>query len=114
MAENNYAEYPQERRSQTRDTAKDCYRAEIRLVGVPVYELKLTDLSSTGACILVKKDSLLLNHLELEQNVMVKYYLEDRSKPTEAFKAEIRHITKAKEGRFKGHYLAGLSILMDS
>jgi hypothetical protein len=30
-----------------------------------------------------------------------------------AFEAEIRHITKVKEGRFKEQYLVGLSILND-
>jgi hypothetical protein len=30
-----------------------------------------------------------------------------------AFEAEIRHITKIKEGRFKEQYLVGLSILND-
>ena len=42
---------------------------------------------------------------------MVKYYLEDRNKPTEVFEAEVKYITKAKEGQFKGHYLVGLAIL---
>ena len=42
---------------------------------------------------------------------MVKYYLEDRNKPTEVFEAEVKYITKAKEGQFKGHFLVGLAIL---
>jgi hypothetical protein len=31
---------PEERRSENRQVAKDCYTAEIRLVGVPVHEVK--------------------------------------------------------------------------
>ena len=101
----------EERRSENRIDAKDSYRAEIRLVGVPVYEVRLKDLSSTGACILIKDNSSLLNHLWIGQKVTVKFYLEDRSKPTEMFTAKIRHITEIGNGRFKRHVSAGLSIL---
>jgi len=100
-----------EKRSEVRQKAKRCYHAEIRLVGVPVYEVKLKDLSTRGSCILVKEDSLLMNHLKTGQNVMVKYYLEDRDTPGKAFNATVRYITMAKEGQFKGHYLVGLAIL---
>jgi hypothetical protein len=101
----------EERRSENRQAVKDCYRAEIRLIGVPVYEVKLQDLSSKGACILFKDNSSLLNHLQIGQSLMVKYFFEDRSKPSEVFQAVIKHITEVKEGRFKGYYSAGLSIL---
>lgn len=100
-----------ERRSEFRAKAKRCYHAEIRLVGVPVYEVKLKDLSTRGSCILVKEDSLLINHLKTGQNVKVKYYLEDRDKPGKIFEATVKYLTKAKEGQFKGHYLVGLKIL---
>ena len=105
------AQMPEERRSENRIEAKDYYRAEIRLVGVPVYEVKIKDLSSKGACILVKDNSSLLHHLEIGQIVTVKFYLEDRSKPTEMFAAKIIHISEVENGRFKGHISAGLSIL---
>ena len=94
----------EERRSENRQGVKDCYRAEIRLVGVPVYEVKLQDLSSKGTCILFKDNSSLLNHLQTGQSLMVKYFFEDRSKPSEVFQAVVKHITEVKEGRFKGYY----------
>ena len=47
----------EDRRSESRQVAKDCYSAEIRLVGVPVHEVKLKDLSSKGASILFKDNS---------------------------------------------------------
>jgi len=103
--------YPKERRSIPRDKAKDCYSAEIRLAGVPVHEVKLIDLSSIGGCILVKEDSILLSNFAEELTLQVRYYLDDRTKPSYEFEAEIRHITKVKKGRFKGHYSVGLSIL---
>jgi hypothetical protein len=69
----------EERRSETRQVAKECYSAEIRLVGVPVYEVKLKNLSSKGACLLFQNNSSLLNHLLIGQELKVKYFFEDRS-----------------------------------
>lgn len=99
-----------DRRSDNRQSAKDYYRAEIRLVGVPVHEVRLKDLSSQGACVLILANSSLLKHLQVEQDLAVKFFLGDRSKPSEKFHAKIKHITQVKEGRFKGFFSAGLSI----
>jgi hypothetical protein len=104
-------EITEERRSENRQIAKDCYSAEIRIVGVPVYEVKLFDLSSRGASIILKNSSSLLNHLQIGQNLLTKYFFEDRSKPSEMFRAQVKHISEVKGGRFKGYYSAGLSIL---
>jgi hypothetical protein len=101
----------EERRSQKREAARYSYHAEIRLVGVPVYEVKIKDLSSNGASILVKKDSLLLNHLGVGKTISVKYYLGDRSKAVGPLTANITHLTQLEDGPFKGHFSAGLSIL---
>jgi hypothetical protein len=102
---------PEERRSENRQVAKDCYTAEIRLVGVPVHEVKLKDLSSKGASTLFQHDSSLFNHLQIGQDLLVKYFLEDRSKPSEMLQVKVKHVAEVKEGRFKGYYSAGLSIL---
>jgi hypothetical protein len=111
MAEHTPKGQPVERRSENRHPAKACYHAEVRLIGVPVHKVKLKDISSKGACIFFKDNSSLLNHLKIEQKVKVKYFLEERSEPSEMFQAKIKHITEVKEGRFKGNYSAGLSIL---
>jgi hypothetical protein len=103
-------EMTDEKRSQKREEAKYCYHAEIRLIGVPVYEVKIKDLSSNGASILVKKDSLLLNHLGIGKTISVKYYLGDRSKAFGPYKANIKHLTQFEAGRFKGHFSAGLAV----
>lgn len=101
----------EERRTQKREAAKYCDHAEIRLVGVPIYEVKIKDLSANGASILVKKDSLLLNHLGVGKIISVKYYLGDRSKAEGPFKANIIHLTQLEKGRFKEHFSAGLSVV---
>ena len=100
-----------EKRAEIRQKAQRCYHAEIRLVGVPVYEVKLKDLSTKGSCILVKEDSLLINHLKTGQKVMVKYYLENRDKAGKGFEATVKYIRMVNEGQFKGHYLVGLEKL---
>ena len=99
------------RRSESRQVAKDCYSAEIRLVGIPVHEVKLKDISSKGACFLFKDNSSLLSNLQIGQDLSVKYFLEDRSKPSEMLQVKVKHITEVTEGRFKGYYSAGLTIL---
>jgi hypothetical protein len=101
----------EERRSENRQVAKDCYSAEIRLVGVPVHEVKLKDLSSKGASILFQHNSSLFNNLQIGQDLTVKYFFEDRSKPSEMFQGKVKHITEVNEGRFKDYFSAGLSIL---
>ena len=101
----------EDRRSESRQNVKGYYTAEIRLVGVPLHEVKLKDLSSKGACIIFQDNSSLLNHLQIGKDLTVKYFLEDRSKPSKMFRAEVTHITEVKEGRFKVYYLVGLSIL---
>ena len=100
-----------EKRAEIRQKAQRCYHAEIRLVGVPVYEVKLKDFSTKGSCILIKQDSLLINHLKIGQTVKVKYYLDDRNKPGKIFEATVKYITMQEEGRYKGHYLVGLETL---
>ena len=100
-----------EKRSEVRQKAKRCYHAEIRLMGVPVYEVKIRDLSAKGSCVLVKEDSLLINYLKTGQNIMVKYYLENRDKTGKVFEATVKYVTMVEEGQFKGHYLVGLEIL---
>jgi hypothetical protein len=104
-------EMAEERRSEKRQAVKNSYRAELRMVGVPIYEMRLKDLSSKGACILFDESSSLMNALHIGQTFKIKYFFEDRSKPSDTFEAEVKHITKVKEGRFKGYYSAGLSIL---
>jgi hypothetical protein len=87
----------EDRRSENRQIAKDYYSAEIILVGVPVHEVKLKDISSKGACFLFKDNSSLLSNLQTGQDLKVKYFFEDRSKPSEMFQAKVKHITEVRE-----------------
>jgi outer membrane receptor for Fe3+-dicitrate len=76
-----------------------------------IYQFRIWNLSSRGICIVVKKDSDLLEHLKVGNILNMKYYPTDSSCPTEYLKTQIKHITKDKQGRFRNHVLVGLFIL---
>jgi len=101
-----------EKRSNSEGITEKYYSVEfsLRECGF-TYQFKIRDIPSKGACVLVKEGSNLLNYLEVGAVLELKYYTTNSSKPIEYLKTEIRHITKDEEGRFKGVYLVGLSIL---
>ena len=100
-----------ERRLVERTSTSSTYTAEIKLSAVPIHQLKLRDSSLHGACLVVKKDSSILNHLEVDQALNIRFHSSDRSSPAGIFKIEIRHITEGRPGRFDGHYLVGVQII---
>jgi len=103
---------PQERRSENRTIIIDrSYSVEINLGRpIPIYQLKLRDISGHGVCILVKEGSSILNHLEVDQVLEMKYWSESRSEPTGYLEAKVKYISKQDKGPFKKHYLIGLFI----
>jgi hypothetical protein len=101
-----------ERRSEPREIVDKFYSVEFSLKGIDsVYQFKIWNMSSRGMCVLIKEDSDVLKHLRAGDILDMKYYSSDALSPTEHLQTEIRHITKDEEGRFKGHFLVGLSIL---
>lgn len=103
---------PRERRSENRTLIIDrSYSVEINLGRpIPIYQLKLRDISGHGVCLLVKEGSSILDHLEVDQVLEMKYWSESRSEPTGYLKAQVKYISKQDEGPFKKHYLIGLFI----
>ena len=101
-----------ERRSEPRSIIDQYYSVEFSLSGCSfVYQFRIWNISLKGICVLVKEDSDLLNHVKVGDILNLKYYTTDSSKPIEFLKTEIKHITKDEQGRFKGVYSVGLSIL---
>jgi len=103
-----------ERRSESREPAKDCFNAEIKMLGFPIYQVKLTDISPTGAGIVVREDSSLLSLLTVGRILDVRFHSDEQEDPTHAvtqFKAEVEHISEVKKGRYKGHRLVGIRML---
>jgi c-di-GMP-binding flagellar brake protein YcgR len=77
------------------------------------YLFRLRDISQTGMGVLVKEDSDLLNQIRIGDAIDVKYNPVGRSDSPQFFKTEIRHISKAADGPYKGSTLLGLSIIED-
>lgn len=102
----------EEKRSEPRTVIDQYYSLDFSIGNESfLYQFKIWDLSSRGICLLIKEDSPVLDHLKVGDIVQMKYYEADSSKPGEYLKTEIIHITKDEEGRFKGHYIVGISIL---
>ena len=102
---------PVERRSEPRSDKLRNYRIEIKFVGEPVYQLRVRDVSSKGADILVKNDSAFLDMIEVGQILEVNFLSPKGSAPNGLYRAEIEHISNPPEGRYNGHRLVGISIL---
>jgi hypothetical protein len=101
-----------EKRSEPRIFPSQYHSVEITIKGLPyTYQFKIMDRSSQGLCVVVREDSEFLQYLKVGDIFDMKYYGEDPREPAELLKTEVRHITKDEEGRFKGHYLVGISIL---
>jgi hypothetical protein len=99
-----------EKRSAARKSADRSHRVEIKLPGIPAYQFKVKDLSVKGASVLIKEDSGLVPHLEVDQVLNVGYYTNNKRNPEISFKARIKHMTKADITPFSGHLLVGFTI----
>ena len=105
---------PPERRSENREPAKEDYNAEIKMLGYPVYQVKIADVSPAGAGIVVKADSSLLDVLTVGQVLDVRFHSgepETQSGAVKQFKAEVKHISEVRAGRYNGHRLVGIQVL---
>jgi len=101
-----------DRRSEERTLIDRYFSVEFSKKGLDaIYQFKIWNISVKGMCIMVKEDSALMGHLTVGDVLDMKYYPSDESGPLQKSKTEITHITKDVEGRFKGHYLVGLSII---
>ena len=100
-----------ERRARSRRTKLRNYRVEIKLIGAPIYQFRVKDVTPDGAGILIKEDSKFLSMVEVGQIVDADFISPKGTDPTGNYKVEIRHITKPNKEINKGHYLVGLSIL---
>ena len=87
------------------------YRIEIKLVGEPIYQFRVINVSAEGAGILIKDDSAFLNMIEIGQIVDVNFISPEGLNPSGMYTAEIKHITKTYKNERKGQRLVGLSIL---
>jgi len=101
-----------ERRSETRTLIDRYYSVEFSKKGMDaIYHFKIWNVSAKGLCIVVKEDSALMQYLTVGDVLDMKYYPTDETGAVEQLKTEITHITQNSAGKFKGHFLVGLSLL---
>ena len=101
-----------ENRGEARKIVDKYYSLEFSLKELaPVFQFRIWNISEKGMCILVRDDSMILEHIKVGQILKMKYYPSDQPGPAEVLETEVRHITRDEEGRFKGHYLLGLKVL---
>ena len=101
-----------ERRTEPRSTQPPSHRVEIKFPSVPVYQLKVHDVSSGGAGIIVRADSKFLTLVQIGQELNVNFLAPaDAATLSGHHKLRIKHISELEKGRFKGHRVVGISIL---
>ena len=100
-----------ENRAEPRSTELNNYRIEIKLIGQPIYQFRVMDVSTTGAGFLMLADSDFLSMIKIGKVINVNFISPKGSNPSGLHKTEIKHITEPKKDKNKGHYLVGISIL---
>jgi hypothetical protein len=102
---------PTERRHELRTTKLPNHRAEFKFTGVPVYQLKVRDLSAKGVGIVVRADSNFLKMIQVGQELDIKMIPGTGAAGAPDYqRSRIEHVSELKEGRFRGHMVVGLSI----
>ena len=76
-----------------------------------LYQFKLWNSESKPMFVLVKEGSDILSRIKVGHVFNMKYYSTDAGCPTTYRPTQIENITKENRGRFKGHYLVGLSFM---
>lgn len=74
------------------------------------YQFKIWNIDTDVMNIVIKEDSAIITRLKTGNRFNSKYYSDDTSYPMVILNTEISHITKVDEGKFKGHYIVGLSV----
>lgn len=101
-----------ERRSIDRSRVDQYSIVEFSVEGLAhLYQFKIWNISPLGVGVLVTEGSEVLKHLKVGDILDMKYYRQQPSEQPEQLKTEIKHITRDDQGRFKGNYLVGLSIV---
>ena len=100
-----------EKRADFRRTQLRNYRIEIKLIGEPIYQFRVTDVSLNGAGILIKEDSDFLDLIKVGQIVDADFISPQGTDPVGNHRVKIKHISKPVKGKNEGHCVVGLSIL---
>lgn len=112
MEQKNSAGHESCNRAEPRTIVNKYYSVECSFEGLEtVYQFRIWDLSEHGMCVLVREDSAVLTYLKEGETFNMKYYSADVPGKIEQLETKVRHISKDKQGRFKGHLMVGLQII---
>ena len=101
-----------ERRAEPRRPAEDYQYVEFQVkIPGPIYQFKLWDISDHGLCILIKDTSDILEKINIGDVINMSFHENMPNGASRQLTTKIAHITKKDSGKFKGHFLTGLSII---
>ncbi|OQY53240.1 MAG: hypothetical protein B6230_00820 [Desulfobacteraceae bacterium 4572_89] len=78
---------------------------------IMAYQFKIRDFSSKGLCIMVRKDSKVLQYIKTGDILDMKYYPADAMAKPVKHQTQIKHISDPEPGKHQGHVLVGLLML---
>lgn len=88
------------------------YSVEFSLEGLHyLHQFRILNLAKSSMCVLVREGSDILGFLKVGDIIKMKYYRRDMFQSADLLDTEIQHISKEDQGRYRGHYIIGLSIL---
>ena len=103
---------PSERRAEPRRPAEDYQYVEFQVkIPGPIYQFKLWDISDHGLCILIKETSDILEKIGIGDVIDMNFHENMPNGVARQLTTKIAHITKKETGKFKGHFLTGLSVI---
>ena len=106
---------PMNRRIETRTLLDLYYSVQFALsASGPIFQFKLRDITSHGLCILVRKDSVVLEKVRVSDTINMEFSPPQGTGRPKKLKTQIKHITDQEQNGLKGHFLVGLSILEGS
>ena len=86
-------------------------RVEVYISGLDqIYQFRVWGDTLTSMFVLVKEDSALVSQFGVGNAYEMTFYGIDPSQPRKNVTTRIKYFDKIDQGRFKGHYLTGLSI----
>ena len=111
MTSRDTGKYASERRLRPRAPVLSEHMVELTVPGAPLYQLKLKDISETGAGAIVNPRSKLLSMVQVGLELRVRLITPRGSRFRQgAYRGRIIQITEVSEGAYRGHVLIGLAL----
>lgn len=98
--------------SYPRDSASAFYSVEFTLEQPNVlYQFKIWNSETDPMFMVVREDSAIIDSLHTGHVCDMKFYSDDKNRPTARYRARIDRMTMEREGRFRDHWRVALEIV---